>query len=72
MMSFDVHPSEAAMQGDIEDKFSHGMDARLQRDAQKDLHEAVDLAFMFAKAIKALHPMAEKHVKIMIIQGSLL
>jgi len=72
MMSADVIMSDAVMHDHVAAKFEAMSDPRLERDAQKDLHEAIDLAFMFSKAIKALHPMAEKHVKIMIMQGSLL
>ncbi len=47
-------------------------DIRLERDAQTDLHTAVDLLYAFSAEIKGLHPIAERQVKAMIFQGNLL
>jgi hypothetical protein len=68
----DLHPSEYSVTDATIMKPSIVRDARLDRDSQADLHAAIDLAYAFSAAIKALHPIAEKQVKGMIFQGNLL
>jgi hypothetical protein len=72
MMSSDVIVSESMGLGNFDDKVGLMADPRFQRDAQKDLHEAIDLAFSFSKTIRSLHPIAEKQIKAMIMQGNLI
>jgi len=71
MTDFDVHP-EGYATIDAVHTTEMPRDPRLRRDAQQDLHIAIDLAYAFAIQIKELHPMAEKQVKGMIFQGNLL
>lgn len=71
MMSADVNVIESILQGNS-DKFEANTNPRLLRDAKKDLHEAIDLAFVFSETLKALHPVAESQVKAMIFHGDLL
>lgn len=71
MTDFDVHPYQVQYDASAA-RHDALKDMRLDRDAQKDLHEAIDLAYAFAGAIKALHPLAERQVKAMIFQGNLL
>jgi hypothetical protein len=47
-------------------------DIRLERDAQSDLHAAIDLLYAFSAELKGLHPIAERQVKAMIFQGNIL
>lgn len=71
MTDFDVNPT--ANYHDNGGLRQDGLrDMRLDRNPQVDLHTAIDLAYTFASAIKGLHPLAERQVKAMIFQGSLL
>ena len=71
MTHMDIHPNEYFVSEAPTAKGSL-RDTRLDRDSQVDLHTAIDLAYAFSAAIKALHPLAEKQVKGMIFQGNLL
>lgn len=72
MTDFDVHPEGYAPAVDNTYIPQSTRDPRLLRDAQKDLHLAIDLAYSFATQIKELHPAAEKQIRGMIFQGNLL
>lgn len=75
MTDFDVHPygyPDATDSADVQHAMQKAKDPRLMRDAQADLHTAIDLAYAFAAQLKELHPMAEKQVKGMIFQGNLI
>ncbi len=72
MTDFDVHPEGYASPIDNTYIPEGTRDPRLRRDAQQDLHTAIDLAYAFAIQLKELHPLAEKQVKGMIFQGNLL
>jgi hypothetical protein len=72
MTDFDVHPEGYAPAVDNAYVPESTRDPRLRRDAQQDLHIAIDLAYALAIQLKELHPMAEKQVKGMIFQGNLL
>lgn len=75
MTDFDVHPHgypDVADSSDMQHAIEKAKDPRLSRDAQADLHTAIDLAYSFATQLKELHPMAEKQVKGMIFQGNLI
>lgn len=71
MTDFDVHPEGYSARDNIALP-EMPRDPRLRRDAQADLHTAIDLAYAFAAQIKELHPAAEKQIKGMIFQGNLL
>lgn len=75
MTDFDIHPHgypSTTDAGDVERAIEKAKDPRLARDAQQDLHAAIDLAYSFAIQLKELHPIAEKQVKGMIFQGNLI
>ena len=72
MMNIDVNPTESIFQATQEERFNDLVDPKMNRDAQMDLHTAIDLMFEFAKQIKGLHPLASKQVKTMILQGAVL
>ena len=72
MTSTDIYPNEGVYHDASVARDTSLRDMRLDRNSQADLHTAVDLAYAFAAAIKALHPIAEKQVKAMIFQGNLI
>lgn len=71
MTDYDVNPETQVYIG-TEVQSRKPKDPRLDRDAQDDLHVAIDLAYSFAAQIKELHPLAEKQIKGMIFQGNLI
>lgn len=72
MMSHDVNVSESIYQENAQEAFEKLLDPKMERNAQNDLHTAIDLMYEFAKQIKGLHPLAEKQIKIMLLQGNVL
>lgn len=72
MTHMDLHPTDYLLHDTSVVRDSSLRDLRLDRDPQKDLHDAIDLAYAFAGAIKGLHPIAERQIKAMIFQGNLL
>jgi hypothetical protein len=72
MTDFDVHPDGYPASLETMPLPVAKVDPRLSRNSQEDLHMAIDLAYSFASAINALHPLAEKQIKGMIFQGNLL
>jgi hypothetical protein len=70
MMSQDVIISEGYT--GISERNEIAPDARLERNAQEDLHTAIDLAFKFVASVRALHPLAERQIKAMMLSGNLL
>lgn len=72
MTHMDLQPSDYLLHDTGVSRDSSLRDLRLDRNSQEDLHTAIDLAYTFAKALKTLHPVAEKQVKAMIFQGNLL
>lgn len=72
MMSHDVNPGEAIFNDNSQNAYERMHDARLDRDMQKDLHDAIDLSFGFIKKLKELHPVAYGQIKAMLLTGKLI
>ena len=49
-----------------------GEDTRLTRNVQEDMHMAVDLTYEYLEKLKSLHPLANRHIKILLTQGNML
>lgn len=69
-MGMDVDPHDTGLAGA---KLIRGMDtAKNVRDSTEDLHIAIDLAREFSIKLKELHPVAEAHIKHLILTHNLL